>query len=336
MFRASLLLAAAVALIAGSAAAQERTWTVDRPDGVAPPGVFADRTLDPGQVEVSAVFSKMNFSGVRFGTDFLTVDQTLSLFDVAPLSLSSQLLELRASIGLDQDLTLVGRTGFVFKDREQVTSDAYFTLESQDLTDSEVHLLWEVFDDGGVRAHLQGGILIPTGSVDEEESVAGIRSGILPYDMQTGAGTFAALPGFTIQMQNEYGTVGAQVVGRIYFSDNDRGWRPGNAVEANGWAAYRLNDFFSLTARVHALGWGAIQNADDALDPFRDPGELATSFGGNRVDLPVGLNIYMPEGRLAGHRLSVEWVSTVHEDLDGPWLAADNGFVIAWQKAVGR
>lgn len=337
MLRTSLLLATSLALVAGPATAQDaHTWTADRPDGVAPGGVFADRTLSEGSVEVTAVYSKMDLSGVRFGTDFLSVNETLRLFDVAPLSLSTEVLEIRAAFGLGDGMSLLGRTGFVSKRREQVTADNFFILESEDLADTEVHLLWEAFSEDGVRAHLQGGVLIPTGSVEETGDVAGIRTGVLPYDMQTGVGAFGVLPGFTIQMQNEVGTVGAQVVGRVYVGENDRGWKPGNAVEAKAWAAYMLNDYFSANAGVRALGWGAIRNGDDALDPFRDPGELASSFGGSRVDLPVGLNVHMPNGPLAGHRLSMEWVSNIHEDLDGPWLAADHGFVLAWQAAVGR
>lgn len=338
MRRTSLLLAASLALVAGPAAAQDEahTWTVDRPDGTAPGGVFADRVLGQGGLELTAVYSKMSHMGLRFGSDFISIDETLGLFDVAPLSLSTELLEVRLGVGLGEGTSLLARTGLVSKRREQVTQDDFFVLESEALADTEVHLLWEAYSEGEVRAHLQGGVLIPTGSVEETGDVAGIRTGILPYDMQTGVGTFGILPGFTIQMQNEVGTVGAQVMGRVHFGENDRGWTPGNAVEANGWAAYKLNDYFSASARIRAIGWGAIQNADETLDPFRDPGELASSFGGSRVDLPIGLNVYIPEGRLAGHRLSLEWVSNVHEDLDGPWLAADNGFVIAWQAVVGR
>jgi hypothetical protein len=345
MRRISFLLAAALVSGATQASAQEpliasqeeeHTWTADRPDGAAPGGVFADQTLDQGTLELSVSYSKMDLDGVKFETDYLTPDQTLDLFEIAPLTLATDLVELRLAAGLSDDVTLVARSGFVSKRREQITSERYFVLESEDLADTEVHVLWNAYDEGPVKAHVQAGILIPTGSVEESGDVAGIRSGILPYDMQTGVGTVAFMPGATIQMQNRVGTVGLQFLGRIYVSENDRGWRPGNAAEANAWAAYKVNDYFAVTGRIRAVGWAAIEQADDSLDPFRDPGELASSYGGVRVDAPVGLSIRMPTGPLAGHRLSLEWVSNVHESLDGPWLAADNGFVVTWRTAVGR
>lgn len=335
MYRTALLSAVLLAFTAGSAGAQEHLWTADRPDGVAPPGVYADRTLGVGTFEITAQYQQLDLLGVRFGSELITNDQTFDLFQIAPLEQVSELLEVRAAYGLTEQLTLFARSGFVQKTRDQITEEDFFILESSALADTEVHLLWEAFRSGPVRAQLQGGVLIPTGSVDEEDGITGVRSGILPYDMQTGAGVFGILPGIAISMQNEVGTVGAQVIGRIYSGENDRGWRPGNAVEANGWASYRANDYISITARVRATGWAEIEGFDPALDPFRDPGELASSFGGERVDVPIGLAFYMPRGMLAGHRLSFEWISNVHEETDGPWLASDNGFVVSWQAAFG-
>jgi len=345
MRRISFLLAAALVSSATQVSAQEplisaqepeHTWTADRPDGAAPGGIFADQTLDKGALELSVSYNKSDLDGIKFETDYLTTDQTLDLFEIAPLTLATDLVELRIAAGLTEDVTLVARSGFVSKRREQVTPETYFVVESQDMADTEVQLLWNAYNQGPVKAHLQAGVLIPTGSVEESADVAGIRSGILPYDMQTGGGSFAVMPGATIQMQNGVGTVGLQFVGRIYVGENSRGWRPGNSAEANAWAAYKFNDYFAVTGRIRTLGWAAIEQADEDLDPFRDPGELASSYGGVRVDAPVGLSIRMPSGPLAGHRMSLEWVSNVHETLDGPWLAADNGFVVTWRARLGH
>ena len=336
MARTPVLLTTLVVLGVVQLQAQEHVWTIDRPDGVAPIGVFGDRTLASGALELTAIYSSSDHLGIRFGTEVVSIDQTLDLFDVAPLSLATELLEVRLGLGLTDRLTLAGRIGIVSKERQQVTTDQFFIIEVSDVSDTEVHLLWEVTNPGGaVRAHLQGGLSLPTGSIEESADVSGIRTGVLPYDMQTGAGVVGALPGATAAVQNEVGTVGGQIMGRIYFGENDRGWRPGNAVEFNGWASYKVSDYVSVTARVNAIGWDAIDGFDAELNPFRDPGELGSSYAGERVNLPVGLNIYIPTGPLAGHRLSFEWVANVHEDLDGPWLAADDGFNISWQVVLG-
>ena len=41
------------------------------------------------------------------------------------------------------------------------------------------------------------------------------------------------------------------------------------------------------------------------------------------MDLPLGVNLHMASGPLASHRIGLEAVWTVHEDVDGPIIASD-------------
>ena len=83
---------------------------------------------------------------------------------------------------------------------------------------------------------------------------------------------------------------------------------------------------------MRATSWGSIAGADDDVDVGRDPGEDPVFTGGKRVDIPLGLNVYMPEGSLSGHRFSLEFVWPVHQDYDNFRVANDWGFAIGWQK----
>ena len=66
-----------------------------------------------------------------------------------------------------------------------------------------------------------------------------------------------------------------------------------------------------------------------------DPGDLALAFAAERVNLPLGVNLRMPQGPLAGHRIGLKTVWTVHKDMDGPNIASDWGFAMGWQKEFG-
>lgn len=331
------LLAAALLLVgAAQADAQDLVWTPDRPDAVAPAGIFADRVLEAGTWEIGLTFRQDDGEGIRLGTDLypgVSSEAFLDYFEIIPLAQRTTTYAVDLAIGLSRDMTLVARTGYAEKQRDQLTADGeFFVVDADGMLDTEVALLWEFFGDGPWRAHLQGGVLVPTGDFELEGGLEGIRTGVLPYDMQPGSGSFAVLPGATVQVQNEVASAGAQVTARIHVNDNDRDWRPGNGLEGDLWAAYSFGRFVSASARFRAMAWGAIEGADPDLDPFRDPGEWGDSFSGERVDLPLGVNLYMPEGKLAGHRLSVEYVWNLHEDLEGPWIAASNAFVVSWQK----
>ena len=338
--RGITLLVAALALVA-PAGAQEYTWTADRPDGVAPVGISTDRTLAGGALEVAYRFARMEAIGLKFGNHPFSEGDALDLFTFVPLERASEAHIVTVGLGLTDAITLSGTGAWVMKTRTAANEKIFFSNESLGFSDAEVDALWQVHASGPWRGQLQMGVVIPTGSIEQEgdfpafDEVAAMTDVQLPYDMQIGSGAWALVPGLGAQVMNQFGSVGAQV--RAYFplADNDQGWRPGNRVDGRAWLAYRFNDFVSASGGVRATAFNSIQGADPDLETLRDPGDLALSFAGERVDLPLGLNLRITEGPLAGHRLGIEAVWTVHEEFDGPSVASDWGFIIGWQKEFG-
>lgn len=331
--RGTTLLATALILSAAPVGAQQFVWTADRPDGVAPVGIAADRTLPGGALEVGYRFGRMDAEGLKFGTDPFTELDALEIFEFAPLTRTVEGHTLTLGYGITDDFTVMLSGGWVSKTREQASEEVFFSTSSSGIADAEAALLWQVYAAGPYRGHLQLGVVAPLGSVDERGDVPEAAGVLLPYDMQLGLGSWAIAPGIGGQAMNDVGSVGAQLRAVFPINDNDRGYRPGNRVEARLWAAHAFNDFVSVSGGVRATAADAYSGFDPDLETFRDPGDLSLSFGGNRVDLPLGVNLMMPDGPLAGHRFGAEMVWTVHEDVDGPNLASDWGFVLGWQKA---
>ena len=328
----ALALAALAGPLAAPAAAQDHQWTSDRPDGVAPMGIVADRTLSAGALEVGYRYSNLDAEGLKLEASRIDELTALQIFEFVPLSRSVDTHVLTVGYGVTDDLTVLGNLGYVSKSREVADEENFFLQSSSDIADAELDVLYDVYESGPYRAHVQLGVTVPLGSFEERGDFPGATDAILPYDMQIGSGSFALTPGAVVATQNEAGTVGAQLLGVIFLTDNDRDYRPGNRVHANVWAAYRLNDIFSVSSGVRAVGSDPIEGFDDELETLRDPGDLSLSFGGTRVDIPLGLNLLMPAGGpLDGHRFGVEFTWTVHESVDGPLLASDWGFTLGWQ-----
>lgn len=335
MVRKSLIAVALLSVAAPAAAQEDWSWTSSRPDGHAPVGVVGDRLLSLGSVEFGYRFSNLNSQGVWFGTDSLTLDETLEFYDVAPLALTNQTHSFTVSMGATESLTFIASMDYSSRSREQLSnSGVFYVTEADELGDLSLTGLYSIYDEGAYRAHVQLGALVPTGSDDVRRETPFSSPDVegLPYDMRPGGGTFAVLPGISAQVQNEVGTVGAQVRGTLPVGTNDRDYSLGNQVYATGWAAYKLNEYFSISARFQYQKWSGINGQDPDLDPIQDPGNDAFFLEGERLDLPVGINLYMPEGSsLEGHRLSLEAIFPTHHEYQGPQLALDWGLMLGWQ-----
>jgi hypothetical protein len=150
--------------------------------------------------------------------------------------------------------------------------------------------------------------------------------------MRPGGGTFAVVPGISGQVQNEFGSLGAQFKGRINIAEGPRDFTLGDRYEANGWAAYRFNDVISISAGIRWQIWGNIEGGDPALDPARDPANDPVFLSGQRADMPLGINFVIPgSGPVAGHRLFLESVYALHHDYEGPQLGLDWGINLGWK-----
>ena len=130
----------------------------------------------------------------------------------------------------------------------------------------------------------------------------------LPYPMQLGSGTWDVLPGITVLGMSEGWSWGFQGMGRLRMGENSRGYRQGHAALGTAWFALKPPDMLSLSVRAEWRLWGDYSGHDSAyMNPMMAPTVREDLRGGRRLDVPLGLNFYFPDGALAGHRLAVEW-----------------------------
>lgn len=335
MVRKSLL-AATLILVATPLAAQEQTvWNPNRPDGHAPLGIRADRTLGAGQFQVTYRFAEVKSKGVWFDNDSLDLETTLEFYQVAPLSMDNLLHGISLAYGITPDITVMASLDYSQRERQQLTDDGiFYVTDSDGLGDLELSGLYRFFNDGPYRAHVEAGVIVPTGDFDARAPTpfSSPDDEALPYDMRPGGGVWGFMPGATAQAQNEHGTVGGQIRAAMFFGTNDLGYTPGSRTEATGWGSYRLNDYFSISARGRYVSWSGIEGQDPDLDPARDPGNENFFAQGSRLDIPVGLNFYLPAGsRFAGHRVAIEYIYPAHHSFEGPQMGLDHALVVGWQ-----
>jgi hypothetical protein len=327
-----------VAGIVGSAhpaLGQTRTegWT-DRPDSRAPAGVNEDILLAPGHFEVRYNVELMSFSGLKSGTEDVPPELVLTDFDLAPTSMATQRHEIELRAGFLDWLGGSLRVPFVLTSAEFVNHQFRGNPSTSGIGDVEARILLGLHDMWPFRAHLIAGVSLPTGSVKEAgqlpDQPIGSADRTLPYPMQPGDGTFAILPGAVFVAENEHGTVGFQVEARVPVGTNDRGWTRGDELSGQVWMAHRFTDWVSGSLRVSYTRRGDLSGADTSIYAFSSPMAYPDLQGGTTLDVPIGINIRFPEGRLQGSRLSFELIIPAHQNPDGPQLTPSSGATFSW------
>lgn len=308
----------------------DSAWTAQRPDAVAPAGVELDHTLDDGQLEF--VYRLRHFAErgyINSEGDEVSRDALFNIF-LFPLITEErwrQTHEISALYATNDRFTVQLTVPYVFTEADLVDFDGNrTTLETNGLGDPSLSLLMRLWSEDAVRLHASGGITLPVAGIKETEA-----DRFLPYRMQLGSGTPDVTPGLTFTAMNGRGVFGAQALATFRLGDNNRGWNAGDETTARIWLAPRFSDYVSASLGLVWRAWENVIGLEQALSDDI-PEAFEGNTGGNRWDLPVGLNIFFPEGALEGHRISAEMVFPISNDLDGPQLETDWGFVLSWRR----
>ncbi len=324
----------------------------------APIGVMGDHMHPKGEWMLSYRYMNMQMDGSRIGTNDVTPEQIATTVPnrffgapmqpptlrVVPTNMTMQMHMVGAMYAPTDWLTLMGMGNYTIKEMDHVTFQGAagtnvlgsFTTKSSGIGDTKVSGLVRLFEDGTHHLHFNGGLSLPTGSIDEEDDVltpTGARPTLrLPYPMQLGSGTFDLLPGLTYTGQKSQVSWGAQYTGTFRLGENEEDYRLGHVHTGTLWAAYQWLDWVSTSFRVEGKSVGKISGIDtDIVAPVQtaDP----DNAGGDTVYALFGLNLLGQQAVVKGHRLAAEFGIPLYRNLNGPQLETDYTFTLGWQKA---
>lgn len=339
MLKRSLTILALVGLVAPLSAQEAHEFTYDRPDASIFGAILGDRIIPENTLWVGYAFEQSDYDGIRFGTDEIDAFTVFGTYATAPFDRTDRVHRLQFAYGVTDYLTVRASGVFVDYERDVVAEGEnagellLATTSNDGIGDIDIEGLLRVYQTSSFLAHASLGFEFPTGDYDATGFNLGANADTrLPYNMRRGSGSVSVVPGLTMTTQNEYATVGAQVKARLRVNDNSFDFRSGDEVEANLWAGYRMNDVIALTSGLRLLRFGSVDGVDASLDPTRDPAEDVILSGGTIVSLPLGLNVMLEDGILAGNMFSFEFDWTIHEDYENVRLGLDRTFRITWSK----
>ncbi len=317
----------------------DNKWSSSRPDGHAPIGVMGDHTHNKGEFMVSYRFMHMAMEGMRTGTDALENSEVTSAegsnYLITPTEMPMSMHMIGGMYAVSDNLTLMAMVNILDNSMDHLMrSGMTFTTESGGLGDIRVGGLYKFLDNNRQRMHLNLGLSIPTGSIDEMDvtPASAPNEMQLPYPMQVGTGTFDLLPGITYLLQSDIGSFGAQLSGEVRLGENDRTYSQGNVGTLTSWLAYNVTNSLGASIRLTGTSRGEISGADEAymmmVNGRMVPTVFAENFGGTQVFAGGGFNFSHH-----GLRIAIEANLPIVRDLNGVQMETDLTWMIGAQYA---
>lgn len=323
--------------------------------GHAPIGVMGDHMHSKGEWMLSYRFMHMAMQGNRNGNNRISPESIVTTVPnpftgpatlrVVPTEMTMDMHMLGVMHAPAEWLTLMGMASYIEKEMDHITFDpgpgttriGTFTTKSSGWGDASVTGLVRLHEGAGHSLHLNAGISLPTGAIDEEDDILtpmGMRrTQRMPYAMQLGTGTYDFHPGITYTGHDRAWSWGAQYTAEIRLEDeNDEGYAWGNRHVMTAWGAYEWAQWLSTSARLTATRQGDITGQDPHIAA---PVQTADpdNYGGRQVDFSLGANLIGIQGPLRDHRFAAEIRLPLYRDLNGPQLETDWTLTVGWQYA---
>jgi len=272
--------------------------------------------------------------GLLDGSKNITASGASSSYDFSPMMIPKDMTMDMHMLGsmhaISDKWTLMCMINYL--DNEMtMQSTTMGTMKSSGLSDLKIAGLYDLAQwDSGRRMHLNLGLSLPTGSIDEKHT----DGSTLGYGMQLGSGTYDFHPAITYLAQTENYSYGTQLGGVLRIDDNDQGYSLGNKFEATLWGARKITESLSASAKFDYSSQSDVDGQHKGLTMINmSPAKQAGSQGRDITTFGLGFNYYFQNGGLKGHRLAAEWETPLDQKVNGVQLGLDSIWTLGWQYA---
>ena len=317
----------------------------------APIGVMGDHMHKTGEWMFSYRYMSMSMEDNLQGSNNISPegirDSGLGL-RVVPLQMTTDMHMFGAMYAPSDKLTLMLMINYIEKEMGHLTfmmpmgpmmpmsmnETGVFTTKTSGIGDTKIGALYSLRSGDNTNIHLNLGLSIPTGKIDYTDQILTpmntTPSPRLPYPMQLGSGTYDIQPGITYAGTRNSWDWGSQVKMIIRLDDNDEGYSLGDQTQVTSWGGYRFTHWLTGSLRLTYTHADEI-SGKDALINLPVQTSNPDNFGGERIDLGVGITLIGSEGAQKGHRLALEYETTIDQDVNGIQMEMQDMLTIGYQ-----
>ena len=311
---------------------EEATSHTHHQHSEAPIGVMGGHIHSKGDLMFTYRYMTMHMDGNRDGKERLSNSEVLANYMVTPTQMDMRMHMFGVMYAPTDKITLMAMLPYVKNSMKHITRTGIkFTTKAEGIGDLKLSGLIKLSNSDHHQVHLNMGISLPTGSIDERDDTPAANNAKLPYPMQLGSGTYDLIPGITYLGHNSNYSWGAQGLATIRLGENSNDYTLGNKVELTSWLEHKWTSALSASIRLKATRWSDIDGADPDLNPMMISTADPDLRDGSRADVLIGINYTGDKGTLKGNRFTIELGKPVYQNLDGPQLETDYLLTAGWQ-----
>jgi hypothetical protein len=302
-------------------------WDTTRPDAHGPIGVMGEHTHHIGEFMVSVRQMSMAMGSLYNGTDSVSDATALSSYTMVPTDMSMQMTMLGGMYAPSNELTVMAMVNYTSNDMDMTNGMMSSDMSSEGFSDLKLGALYSLEQTKNCQWIVNGGLSLPIGSIDEENS-DGDR---LAYAMQLGSGTYDINLGTTYTAQLASFSYGAQALGTFRLGENSNGYALGNQYNVTSWIQKPITNELSVSARGTTKIIDDISGSDSTLMATMSPTN-STEQGRIIADVGIGANYYAQSGILAGNRLALEYNIPVYHHTNSTQLVTESVLTFGLQR----
>lgn len=308
------------------------------PESHAPAGVMADHLHSKEEIMTGYRYSRTSYSGLYAGSNAIGAEALVTAgYSMIPTHMTMEMLMLDIMYAPSDKLTLMLMPQYMSMDMGMnMPMAANMGMGSMNMPgarmehdisgfgDTKLSALYELLSSNHHQIIGTLGVSIPTGKADKKNP----DGTFVHYGMQLGSGTWDFTPSVTYTGHAGHVSWGGQLcLTRRLQDDNDSGFALGDNYKVQAWGAARVTDWMSFSLRVAYNNQDAISG--QYTETFRTTSSMdnPANYGGEFLDVAIGVNTVFTTGNAKGLRLGLEWVSRVQEDYNGYQLGMDDGLV---------
>ncbi len=310
----------------------------------APIGVMGDHLHAKGEWMLSYRYMSMRMEDNIRGSDSISPEEIVSAglgLRVVPVEMTTNMHMFGAMYAPTDNLTLMLMLNYIEKEMDHITFQGMmgttelgmFTTETSGIGDTKLSALYGIFDSDEHHVHLNLGLSIPTGSIDETDDILTPMNTRptrrIPYPMQLGSGTYDIEPGITYTGKRSQWDWGTQLKLLFRLDDNDEGYSRGDTLTVSSCGSYRFSEWVAGSLRLTYSNSADINGADPQI-ALPVPTAQPRNFGGEKFDLGVGVNL-IGNGNSKGHRAAIEYTTTIEQHRHGIQMEMQDMVTLGYQ-----